>query len=46
MSLDLAPPLTAADLTDTRARWRDRVCARLGGWCELLRRANAARIPF
>ncbi|MCW2715744.1 MAG: hypothetical protein JWN88_2791 [Frankiales bacterium] len=24
----------------------DRICARLGGWCEVLRGAHAARIPF
>ncbi len=29
-----------------RRRWLDRVCARLGGWCELLRGGHAARIPF
>jgi hypothetical protein len=27
-------------------RWRDRLCARLGRWCELLRGTHEARIPF
>jgi hypothetical protein len=30
----------------TRRSWRDRVCARLGGFCDLLRAAHHARIPF
>jgi len=38
--LTAVPDLTAAP------RWRDRVCARLGGWCDLLRKAHLARIPF
>lgn len=29
-----------------RTRLLDRICARLGGWCDVLRRAHAARIPF
>jgi len=26
--------------------WRDRLCARMGRWCELLRGTHEARIPF
>lgn len=26
--------------------WLDRLCARLGGWCDLLRGAHDARVPF
>lgn len=37
--------MTHADLT-TRRTWLDRLCARMGGWCELVRGAHAARIPF
>jgi len=32
---------------DPSARtWLSRLCARMGGWCELVRGAHAARIPF
>lgn len=42
MRTDPVPP----PVTTARRSWRDRVCARLGGFCELLRAAHHARIPF
>ena len=45
MTLDLAVS-GALPADTTRLRWRDRLCARLGGACALLRAAHAARIPF
>ena len=38
MTLDLTRP--------TPPTWRDRLCARLGPLCALLRRTHDARIPF
>ena len=32
--------------TPARTRLLDRICARLGGWCDVLRGAHTARIPF
>ena len=43
MSLSVA---TAVPDVKTAPSWRDRVCARFGGWCDLLRKAHLARIPF
>lgn len=37
--------MTTYDLTPRRT-WIARLCARMGGWCELVRGAHAARIPF
>ncbi len=37
--------MTRHDPTARRA-WLDRLCTRLGGWCELVRGAHSARIPF
>ena len=34
-------PLSTPALT-----WRDRLCARMGGLCHLLRAAHDARVPF
>jgi hypothetical protein len=44
MSLDLSTTLPLSPSKPLLLR--DRVCARLGGFCDLLRRAHAARIPF
>jgi len=32
--------------TPTRPRLRDRLCARMGGLCRLLRLSHDARVPF
>jgi hypothetical protein len=41
--LTAVPAVPAAPRPRT---WLDRVCARLGGWCDLLRGAHGARVPF
>lgn len=37
--------MTSHDPTG-RPSWLDRFCARMGGWCSLVRGAHSARIPF
>lgn len=40
--------MTAATLplSTSAPTWRDRLCARMGGLCHLLRAAHNARVPF
>lgn len=40
------PAMDSASPPGLRQRLMDRLCARLGGWCTVLRGAHSARIPF
>jgi hypothetical protein len=44
--VSIAAPGPDASPPGLRRRLLARICARLGGWCELLRGAHAARVPF
>ena len=44
--MTVTTPAAAPTTPQSRPRWRDRLCARMGGLCELLRSAHRSGVPF